>query len=200
MAKIKWTLSICCLGIALWGINILGQNLCTRVDMKPVLSLDQVRMNELADFLCDIAGLKTLPSWPQREQIEKMTPEEYYKMEIKMLVDNGFPSILLEIEPDRIINRRFFVELMFPIAMEVDPKVQQDCKAATTETERLDCLVSHDWVYAQAGRIYREEILTVLCEKKNAIEKMVPRPALQAPEIYPEEFKEGILEIPATSF
>jgi len=200
MAKKRWIFFLCGLGIALWGMNILGQNLCTRVDMKPVLSLDQVRMNELADFLCDIAGLKTLPSWPPRDEIAKMTPEEYYKMEIKMLVDNGFPSILLEIEPDRIVNRRFFVELMFPIAMEVDPKVQQDCKAATTETERLECLVSHDWVYAQAGRIYREEILSVLCEKKKEIEKMVPPPALKPPEIYPEEFKEGILEIPATSF
>ncbi len=178
------------------GVNGQTQDLCLRVDMKPVLSLDQVRMADLVDFICELAGIKKLPTWPP--DISGMTPEQYYKMEVKMLVDNRFPPIFLEIEPDRLVNRRFFASLMFQIAMESDAKVKEDCKNATTETEQFDCLVQHDWIYSKEGKIYREEILSILCEKKSNLEKLVPVPEIRSPEIYPEEFKEGILETPAS--
>ncbi len=171
-------------------------DLCMRVDMKPVLSLEQIRMVELVDFISEIAGIKKLDIWPS--DVSKMTPQEYYQMEVKMLVDNGFPPIFLEIEPERLVNRRFFASLMFQIAMEADPKVQADCKAATTETEQLECLVQHDWLYSKAGKIYREEILSILCEKKDKIITLLPTPVILPPDIYPEEFKEGVLETPAT--
>ena len=185
---------------ALFGLRSSSQDLCTRVDMKPVLSLEQVRMADMADFMCDISGLKNSPSWPKPDEIAKMSPEDYYKMETKALSENGFPPIFVDIEPDRLVNRRFFSQLMFQIAMETDDKVKQDCKGATTETEQLECLVKHDWVYSQAGKIYREEILSVLCEKKKEIQSLIPPPVIAPPEINPQEFKEGILETPATPF
>jgi hypothetical protein len=184
----------------LFSLTGVGADLCTRVDMKPVLSLEQVRMNDMADFLCDISGLKASPKWPKPDEIAKMNPEEYYKMEVKMLVDNGFPPIFADIEPDRLVNRRFFSQLMFQVAMETDPKVKQDCAGASSETEQLDCLVKHDWIYSQAGKIYREEILSVLCEKKQDVEKIIPPPVIKPVEIYPDEFRQGILESPATPF
>jgi len=184
--------------IGLLALNGNSQDLCTRVDMKPVLSLEQVRMNEMVDFLAEISGIKSLPSWPS--DITGMSPEEFYKMEVKMLVDNGFPPIFLEISPGELVNRRFFGSLMFQIAMEVDPKVQEDCKDAVSETQKMECLIQHDWVYSDTGKIYREEILSVLCEKRVEIKSLIPPPPVVPPEIYVEEFKEGILEAPATTY
>ena len=180
------------------GLNGNSQDLCTRVDMKPVLSLEQVRMIELVDFLAEISGIKSLPSWPK--DISGMSPEEYYKMEVKMLVDNGFPPIFLEIAPGELVNRRFFASLMFQIAMEIDPQVQADCKDAVSETQQMECLVQHDWIYSDTAKIYREEILSVLCEKREIIKAIVPPPLIVPPEIFGEEFKEGILEAPATTY
>jgi len=168
--------------------------LCTRVDMKPVLSLEQVRMNEMVEFLVVISGIKSLPGFPSPEEVQSMNPEEYYKMEVKMLVDNGFPPIFTEIEPERLVNRRFFSQVMFQVAMQSDPKMKEDCAGATTETDQMDCLEKHDWIYSQAGKIYREEILSVLCEKKQEITAVLPPPVIKPPEIYAQEFKEGILE------
>ena len=174
-----------------------GQDLCQRIDMKPVLSLEQVRQNELMDFLCEIAGIKELSEWP--DDISGMTPEQYYEMEVQMLIDNNFPPIFMEIEPGRIVNRRYFASLMFQIAMEVDKDVQRDCADATTETQQLQCLVDHEWLYTEEGRIYREEILSVLCTKRDLIEDIPPPPpAVEIPPITPEEFVEAILESPAS--
>ncbi len=178
------------------GVLVKGQDLCQRIDMKPVLSLEQVRQNELVDFLCEIAGIKELPEWP--DDISDMTPEQYYEMEVQMLIDNGFPPIFVEIEPTRVVNRRYFASLMFQIAMETDEQVQKDCADATTETEQLQCLVDHEWLYTKEGRIYREEILSVLCNKKEKLEEILPRPPIEIPPIVPEEFVEIILESPAS--
>ena len=193
--------------LAIFGLNAQVPDLCKRVDMKPVLSLEQIRMAELVDFVCELAGIKKLPSWPT--DISGMTPEQYYQMEVKMLVDNGFPPVFLEIEPERLVNRRFFASLMFQIAMDADPKVREDCKNATTETEQFECLLQHDWIYSTTGKIYQEEILSILCEKKAVLEEIVPPPVIKAPEIYPQVFPEAILpeeflqpvwEEPATPF
>lgn len=170
-------------------------DLCQRVDMKPVLSLEQVRQNELVDFLCEIVGIKDKPDWPT--DISGMTPEEYYEMEMDMLIKYGFPPIFVEIEPSRIVNRRYFASLMFQIAMEVDKEVQSDCADATTETEQLQCLVEHEWLYTKEGRIYREEILSILCNKREDMMKLMPPPPVVVP-IEPEEFLEATLESPAS--
>ena len=76
-----------------------AQNLCERVDMKPVLSLEQVQQNELIEFIVELSGLKYQEEWPA--DISGMTPEQYYQMEVQLLVDKGFPPMFLEIEPDR---------------------------------------------------------------------------------------------------
>jgi len=171
-------------------------DLCQRVDMKPVLSLEQVRQNELVDFLCEIMGLKDKPEWPA--DISGMTPEEYYEMEVELLVNYGLPPIFMEIEPSRIANRRYFASLMFQIAMEVDKEVQADCADATTETEQLQCLVDHEWLYTKEGRIYREEILSILCNKREEIMELIPVPPVKILPIMPEEYLEATLESPAS--
>lgn len=193
--KVKMVVGLC---LFAGMLTMKGQvpDLCKRVDMKPVLSLEQVRMAEFVEFICEIAGIKQLPGWPSEEEIAQMTPEQYYQMEVKMLIDNGFPPIFAEIEPERLVNRRFFASVMFQIAMQVDEKVKRDCANATTETEQLDCLVQHDWLYSKAGKIYREEILAILCSKREALKP--PAPMFMPMIIFPEEFKGGIIEIPAT--
>jgi hypothetical protein len=185
------------IGLLAWGLAS-GQDLCQRIDMKPVLSLEQVRQNELVDFLCELSGIKELPEWP--EDISGMTPEQYYEMEVNLLIDNNFPPMFMEIEPSRIVNRRYFASLMFQMAMEVDKDVQRDCADAATETQQLQCLVDHEWLYTKEGRIYREEILSVLCTKRDHIEDIIPPPpAVEIPPITPEEYLiEAILESPAS--
>ena len=183
-----------------------GQDLCTRVDMKPLLSIEQVRMADMAEFVCSIAGLNNLPSWPSPEQIANMDPRQYYDMEVKALADAGFPPIFMEMEPDRLVNRRFFNQLLFQIAMETDDRVRADCGGATSETEQVDCLTRHDWVYSQANRIYRQEILSVLCERSSEVHGMVRSssilvtPAPIAPSQIQGDLGEGIIEEPATPF
>lgn len=180
------------------GGTLLAQNLCERVDMKPVLTLEQVQQNELVEFMTQLLGLKERPDWPT--DISGLTPEEYYQMEVKMLVDNGLPPMFLEIEPDRIVNRRYFSSLMFQIAMQADPAVQADCANAVTETDQLQCLVDHDYIYSAEGKIYRDEILSVLCNKKDIIAVMVapPAPMLAPAVVAPEVFGEAVLEVPGS--
>ncbi|MCK4337095.1 MAG: hypothetical protein KAX11_04060 [Candidatus Aminicenantes bacterium] len=186
------------LGVSLliWGVGLGQEDLCQRINMKPVLSLEQLRQAELVDILSEIAGLKELPEWPR--DISEMTPEQYYEMEVQMLIDNGFPPIFIEIEPSRIVNRRYFASLMFQIAMEVDREVQQDCGDAATETEQLQCLVDHEWIYTKEGRIYQDEILATLCNKRDKIKDLIPVPPVVIPPIVPEEFVEATLESPAS--
>ncbi len=175
---------------------LLCQDLCNRVEMKPVLSLEQIRQNEFVDFLCEIMGLKDKPEWPS--DISGMTPEQYYKMEVELLVKYGFPPIFMGIEPVRIVNRRYFSSLMFQIAMEVDKQVQTDCVDAHTETGQLQCLVDHKWLYTKEGRIYRQEILSILCNKRKDIKKLIPAPPIEILPIRAEEFLEATLETPAS--
>jgi hypothetical protein len=164
------------LGLVFTFFSLTGtsQDLCTRVDMKPLLSMDQVRMADMAEFLCDLAGLKQLPSWPSPEEIAQMDPESYYRMEVRALADNGFPPIFMEMESDRLVNRRFFNQLLFQIAMETDDKVKADCGGASSETEQVECLTRHDWVYNQSRQIYRTEILSVLCARERELRARTP--------------------------
>jgi len=194
------------LGFALWGGMLLlaagalwaQADLCERVDMKPVLSLEQVRQNELIEFIVQMTGLKNKPGWPA--DISNLTPEQYYQMEVNLLVQNGFPPMFQEIEPDRVVNRRYFASLMFQIAMEVNPQVKTDCANAVTETDQLQCLVDHDYIYSTEGKIYRDEILSVLCNKKQDLISMIPAPppTLLAPQIAPDVFTNAVLETPSS--
>jgi len=179
-----------------FSLALQGQDLCNYTDMKPVLSLAQMTQAEFTDVLCEITGLKSSPAWPK--DVSKMTPKEYNQMEVKLLVDNGFPPILQEVEPNALVNRRFFASLMFQIAKEADDQVKKDCANMTSETQQLECLTQHDYVYAKSLSIYRNEILTVLCTKKNVLKKVPPKEVSKPSEIYPEEFKEGILMSPGT--
>jgi len=181
------------------GALLAQTDLCERVDMKPVLSLEQVRQNEMVEFIVELTGLKSKPGWPA--DISNLTPEQYYQMEVKLLVDNGFPAMFLEIEPDRIVNRRYFAQLMFQVAMQVNTQVQADCANAVTETDQLQCLVDHDYIYSGEGKIYRDEILSVLCNKKQDLINVIPAPVapLLAPPISPESFNEAVLEAPPSA-
>ncbi len=183
--------------LLLAGGSLLAQNLCERVDMKPVLSLEQVRQNELIDFIVQLTGLKNKPGWPA--DISNMTPEQYYQMEVNLLVKNGFPAMFREIEPDRLVNRRYFASLMFQIAIQANPQMRTDCANAVTETDQFQCLVDHDYIYSAEGKVYRDEILSILCNKKADLIAILPRVReLLAPTISPYMFNEAVLEAPVS--
>jgi len=191
---------------AFFSLTGASEDLCTRVDMKPLLSIEQVRMADMAEFIANISGLNQSPSWPSPEEIANMDPGQYYDMEVKALADAGFPPIFMEMEPDRLVNRRFFNQLLFQIAMETDDRVRADCGGATTETQQSECLTSHDWVYSQANRIYRQEILSVLCERSSEVHgiirssSMLGAPVPITPAQIQGDLGEGIIEEPATPF
>jgi hypothetical protein len=183
--------------LLLAGGSLVAQDLCERVDMKPVLSLAQVRQNELIDFIVQLTGLKNKPGWPA--DISNMTPEQYYQMEVNLLVQNGFPAMFREIEPDRLVNRRYFASLMFQIAIQANPQMQKDCANAVTETDQFQCLVDHDYIYSAEGKIYRDEILSILCNKKGDLLAILPRVMeLLPPMISPYMFNQAVLEAPVS--
>jgi hypothetical protein len=182
--------------ILLFSLAAQGQDLCTRQHKKPVLSLEQMIQSELVDVLCEIAGMKELPEWP--EDITAMTPEQYYTMEVDLLVNNGYPPSFMEIEPGRLVNRRFFASLMFYIAMQVDDEFQKDCKDAIAETDQLECLFRHGYIYMKEATIYKDEILDILCSKELIVPPEAPPPRIEQIEIYPEEFMEATIESPGS--
>ena len=146
------------------GALYASSDLCATVDMKPVLSLQQVRQAEFVHFLCVVSGLET-PS------PEGKTPEQLYAEEVQLLLDNGFPDSLAGVEPDRLVTRRYFTSVMFPIACQSDPGFSAKNGALTDETQQLKALVEADWLFAEEGRLYREEVLSVLCSKRIAVSK-----------------------------
>jgi len=165
--------------------SIYGQSdLCNTVDMKPVLSLQQINMAELVHYIVSIAPNLSPPD-PQG-----LTPEEYYQIEVQMMVDAGYPPVFAEIEPDRLVTRRFFASLMFELAVATDPEFASKYGDLTDETEQMQALLEEEWLYAEEGRIYREEILSVLCIKQPKIEEVEAMPV----EIVPEEIKDATLE------
>jgi len=180
----------------MFSLALQGQDLCNKADLKPILTLDQITQAELVDILCELTGLKSSPQFPKANS--SMTPEAFFQKEVALLIDNGFPVIFLDVNPKALVNRRFFSSLMFEIAMEKDPLMQKDCKTAATETQQLNCLMQHDYVFSKSLSIYRSEVLSVLCSKRNVLTKLAPKQLVKPPDIYPEEFKEGILLRPGT--
>lgn len=153
------------------GALYAASDLCATVDMKPVLSLQQVRQAEFVHFLCVVSGIET-PS------PEGKTPEQLYAEEVQLLIDNGFPDSLAGVEPDRLVTRRYFTSVMYPIACQSDPSFNSKFGGLTDETQQLKALVESDWLFAEEGRLYREEVLSVLCSKKISVSKP---PAVEVP-------------------
>jgi len=55
---------------------------------------------------------------------------------------------------------------MYPVACQSDPAFNAKYGGLTDETQQMKALVESDWMFAEEGRLYREEILSVLCAKK----------------------------------
>ena len=146
------------------GVLYAASDLCNKVDMKPVLSLQQVRQAEFVHYLCVLSGIE-VPS------PDGKTPEQMYAEEARLLVDNGFPASIAEVEPDRLVTRRYFATVMYPVACQSDPAFAAKYGGLTDETAQLKALVDSDWMFAEEGRLYREEILSVLCAKKIVVNK-----------------------------
>ncbi len=150
-------------------------DLCIRIDMKPVLTIEQLRQNELVDFLMELSDLKD-PQFGYPDDISGLTPEELYEIEVGILIEyGGFPPIFQDVEADRVVNRRYFQQVMFEVAMQNDEQFADACGDAVTDTEKTICLEEYDYVYSGAGKIYRNEILSVLCNKR---EEWKPTPEL----------------------
>ncbi len=159
--------------------------LCQRVDQKPVLSFQQVTQAELVHYLVVVSGLRT----PSREG---KTPEQFYQEELRILTDAGLPPSLAEAEPDRLVSRRYFATLMYGVAVRGDPEFARKHGGLTDEAAKINALVEDGWMYTKTGRIYREEILAVLCTKG------VPIPEGPALDIEPLMIMGAELEAPAS--
>ncbi|HUT52995.1 MAG TPA: hypothetical protein VM658_06360 [bacterium] len=167
----------------MYAVSAQDSDLCAQVDMKPVLSLQQVNQAELVHYMVVLAGLAP-PS------AEGMSPEQFYQEEVKLLVDNGYPPILSDTEPDRLVTRRYFASVMYQLALLTDPDFASKYSGLANETDQLNALVESEWIYAEEGRMYREELLSVLC---NHTIKIIPPAAIS---IAPEEIMEAIIEAP----
>lgn len=175
--------------VFLMGGNLHGQtgqtDLCIQVDMKPILSLQQLSQAELIDILVVLSGL-------QRPDPEGMTPEQMYDLEVQMLIDAGYPPVFAEIEPDRLVTRRYFASTMYQVALDQDANFAAKHSGLTDETEQMKALVEEDYLYAEEGRVYREEILSILCNK------LKPPPIVPAYDIIPEKIMEATIEYPVS--
>jgi hypothetical protein len=131
-------------------------DLCSNIDQKPVLSLQQIRQAELVHYLVVLSG-QPAPS------PEGKSPEQFYNEEVQLLMDLGYPPSLAEIEPDRLVTRRYFASIIFQVLAQTDAGFAAKHGSKTSETEQLEALVEEGWLYSEEGRIYREEILSILC-------------------------------------
>jgi hypothetical protein len=170
--------------LTLFAGDLSGRSeICLLSDMKPVLSLQQINQAELVHYLVVIAGLR--PPSP-----EGKTPEEFYAEEVKMLTDAGYPAVFTEVEPDRIVTRRYFASVMYILATMVDKEFANKHGGLTDETAQLNALIESEWLYAEEERIYREEILSILCSRDISPPE---KPAADY-EIWPEIIQEANLE------
>lgn len=161
--------------------------LCERVDMKPVLSLQQINQAEFVHYLVVISG-KTPPA------PEGKTPEQMYQEETQMLVDSGYPPGLAQVEPDRLVNRRYFASMMFPMAVQSNPDFAAKYGNVTDETQQANALVESEYMYSSEGKMYREEVLSVLCTKG----VQITPPQAAAVVVKPIKQKEANTEVPVS--
>ncbi len=180
-AKIAALFMALALSLLITGDGFSQSDLCSNVDMKPVLSLQQVRQAELVHYLVELDPGLNAPS------PDGMSPEDLYEQELQMLMDAGYPPGFAEIEPDRLVTRRYFASMMYQVAVETDPQFAAQYGGLTDETAKMQALVDSEWLYAEEGRIYKEEILSVLCTKQ-------PSAPTMAIDIEPVEIMDAILE------
>ena len=124
--------------------------------------------------------------------LELQWKKEFYQEEVQMLIDAGYPPVFAEVEPDRLVTRRYFASVMYQVAVLGDEDFASKYAGLTDETEQLNALVESEWLYAEEGRMYRDEILSVLCTNEFEV---VPKPAI-AIDVFPEEIMEANLEAP----
>jgi hypothetical protein len=159
-------------------------DLCNNVDMKPVLSLNQINQSELVFVINSVLNPNAAaPSG---------SPEDFYQQNVNQLVDAGFPPGFADIEPGRLVTRRYYSSIMFQVALMSDPEFASKYGSLTDETAQKQALVSEDYMYAEEGRIYREEILSVIC-RTDPFDDIVGAGAL-----VPEIVKEGNIETPVS--
>jgi len=180
-------------GIFFFALALHAQGLCTQLNSKPEIYSGPITHAQLVDALTEIAGLKQKAQWPK--DTSKMTAAEYYQLEVKTLVSNGFPSIFNEVSPDALVSRRFFNSLMFQIAVENDATFRKDCKDAQTEDARVECLRNHANIFVKSEKASGDEMLAVLCLKKAMIAKKssgirVSFEPIEEMETNPQEYSE----------
>jgi hypothetical protein len=161
-----------------------GQSdLCNNLDQKPVLSIDQLNMSDLVDYIIEID--------PNLERPAASSPEDLYQKERQMLLDAGYPAAFSQTEPDTLVTRRLFAQIMFQVATEFDSDFAANYGGITNETEMLQALVNSGWLYQTEGNIYRDEILTVLCSK-------LPTKPLISVDLSPIMLIDAEIELPAS--
>lgn len=139
------------------GVSRGESDLCNQLDMKPVLSLDQLYMADLVDYIVQID--------PNLERPEASSPEDLYRKEVELLIAAGYPAIFQDYPPNMLVTRRLFAQIMFQVAINTDPEFAANYSSVTNETEMLQALIDEAWLYSKEGEIYRDEILQVLCSK-----------------------------------
>ena len=179
-----WSLILAVVFIAIGMVGSLyGQSdLCQQVDSKPVLSLQQVNQAELVHLLLSRSGQQ--PPSP-----EGKTPEQYCAEEVAMLVDMGYPAILGEVEPDRLVNRRYFATTMYQVAVLADEEFASRHGGLTDETEQMNALMEEEWIFAQEGNLYREEAISILCRHDITFQ----RRGAVAVDVQPEQINEATI-------
>jgi hypothetical protein len=142
-------------------------DLCNFPDLNYVMAQAPMTQEELADALVNILNLKSKPDWPK--DTSKLDRKQYYQLEAKTLAKNGVTPAFLEAAPETTVTRRSFNSMMFDLAQRGDRKFQAGCKKSQTEAEQADCLLDHNYIFSKDAGIYRDEILSVLCQKKDFI-------------------------------
>jgi hypothetical protein len=111
---------------------------------------------------------------------------------VRILIDRGYPSSLADIPPDEIVTRRYFAQMVFQVLVENDPEFKAKYGDRQSETEQLDALLESGYIFSTEGKVYREEILAVLCRLP------VPKPLPKGEyiEIAPIVIQDANLEVP----
>ena len=140
------------------------EDVCSEIHKKPDLSSQQITQAEFVHYLVVISGLKA----PSKEG---KTPQQFYQEELSLLVDAGYPRSLKAINADRIVTRRYYASVVFQVAKEVDTAFATKYAGCKDEQCKMDALVESGWMHTKTGKIYRAEILSVLCSKDLTIKE-----------------------------
>jgi len=148
-----------------------GEDLCENVHRKPVFDGQQVKQAELVHYMVVLCGLKA-------PNPDGKSPGDYYEEEVQLLVDYGFPPALAEVEPNRLVTRRYFASMLFQVAVDCNEEFAEKYGHLTDETDQINALIEADCLYSKEGRIYRKEILSVLCSKSELLSRPKPEPVM----------------------